>query len=217
MNNDQFVHIIDDDPDVLASLVALLESGGYRCVAYASGAAFLAAGSKTFYTGCALVDVRMPGMDGLSIIGELARLGLNIPVILMTGFGDVPLAVKAMKAGAVDFIEKPCPFSALQEVIDRALSISPRNGAGLLGSGVANERIGRLTQREREVFDRLVLGESNKAIARLFDISVRTIENHRARVMEKLGARNLPELVRLSLAATEAPSGPGSIRRDAGS
>jgi two-component system response regulator FixJ len=137
---------------------------------------------------------------------ELFRRGIRVPVILMTGFGEVPLAVRAMKAGAVDFIEKPCRFAELQEAIGRALAISTKEYIHGQIEGDAAQRLARLTQREREVFERLIVGDSNKAIARMLDISARTVEIHRARVMEKLEVKNLPELVRLSLTMNSSVS-----------
>jgi len=199
------VYVVDDDDDVLASLAAALDGAGYDCRTYTSGYDFLAAAPKATES-CAVVDVRMPKIDGLAIMEELFRRGIRMPVILMTGFGEVPLAVRAMKAGAVDFIEKPCRFANLQEAIGRALAISTEDHMHGRIEGDVAQRLARLTQREHEVFERLVVGDSNKAIARTLDISARTVEIHRARVMEKLEVRNLPELVRLSLSLS--PSSP---------
>jgi two-component system response regulator FixJ len=200
------VYVVDDDADVLASLAAVLDGAGYDCLTYTSGYDFLAAAPKATEC-CAIVDVRMPKIDGMSIMEELFRRGIRVPVILMTGFGEVPLAVRAMKAGAVDFIEKPCRFAELQEAIGRALAISTKEHMHGRIEGDAAQRLARLTQREREVFERLIVGDSNKAIARMLDISARTVEIHRARVMEKLEVKNLPELVRLSLAMNTAAPG----------
>jgi two-component system response regulator FixJ len=189
------VHIVDDDADVRLSLQTLLDVAGYRCLVFSSGEAFLS-GREEAPRSCAIVDVRMPGMDGLVILSALARAGAKLPVIMMTGFGDVALAVRAMKAGAVDFLEKPFRFPDLTAAIDRALALTapagdvPQTENGLLS---------RLTAREREVFERLVAGDSNNRIARTLNISARTVEIHRARVMEKLQVKNLPDLVRLAL------------------
>jgi two-component system response regulator FixJ len=196
MTDGQIVHIVDDDTEVLASLAGVLLGAGYSCKTHPSGEAFLATKPEAL-TGCAIVDFRMPGMDGLAIVDELGRRGNRIPVILMTGSGDIPLAVRAMKAGATDFLEKRCPLTELTAAIDRALTISGR--AHPVAKADAAARLARLTHREREVFDRLVLGDSNKAIANSLGISVRTVEDHRARIMERLEAKNLPDLVRLSL------------------
>jgi two-component system response regulator FixJ len=199
------IHIVDDDADVRDSLRALLESAGYRCATYESGSAFLSAVPKAG-VGCAIVDVRMPAMDGLALMGELFERRIQIPVILATGFGEVPLAVRAMKAGAVDFIEKPCRLSELQDAIGRALAIAEKGKRSATEEEEAARRLSRLTQRERDVFERLIVGDANKSIANRLSISARTVEIHRARVMEKLQAKSLPELVRLALAAHAAPA-----------
>jgi two-component system response regulator FixJ len=205
VKTDSFVHIVDDDGDVLSSLEALLDAAGYRCIAYGSGRDFLAA-APSVSASCAVVDVRMPEMDGLALMVELARRSSRLPVILMTGFGDVPLAVRAMKAGAIDFIEKPYRFAELREAIDRALAISKADRSRFpIAEIEAGRLIARLTQRENEVFARLIVGDPNKAIARLLGISARTVEIHRARVMEKLAAKNIADLVRLSLSVTSPP------------
>ncbi len=199
------IHIVDDDADVRDSLRVLLESAGYRCATYASGSAFLSSVPKAGEA-CAIVDVRMPGMDGLALMGELRERRIQIPVILATGFGDVPLAVRAMKAGAVDFIEKPCRLPELQDAIGRALAIAEQGKRNAKEEEEAARRLSRLTQRERDVFERLIVGDANKSIANRLSISARTVEIHRARVMEKLQAKSLPELVRLALAAPSAPA-----------
>lgn len=198
MSVQPIVYIVDDDTEVLASFAALLDAAGYRCETYASGGAFLATAQGSALS-CAVIDVRMPDMDGLSLLDELTRRRAHMRVIVMTGFGDVPLAVNAMKKGAVDFIEKPCRFADLKPAIDRALAMATGDLARRPGEDEAR-RFARLTQREREVFDLLVLGDANKAVARKLGISARTVEIHRARVMEKLQAKSLPDLVRLSLA-----------------
>jgi FixJ family two-component response regulator len=148
----------------------------------------------------------MPGMDGLALMGALVERRIQIPVILATGFGDVPLAVRAMKAGAVDFIEKPCRLPELQDAIGRALAIAEQGKRNAKEEEEAARRLSRLTQRERDVFERLIVGDANKSIASRLSISARTVEIHRARVMEKLQAKSLPELVRLALAAHAAPA-----------
>jgi two-component system response regulator FixJ len=181
------VHIVDDDADVRQSLQTLLEAAGYRCLAFSSGEAFLA-GREEAPGSCAIVDMRMPGMDGLAILSELARAGAKLPVIMMTGYGDVALSVRAMKAGAVDFLEKPYKFADLKAAIERALTLKAHPGDARQADD--NALLSRLTTREREVFVRLVAGDSNKGIARTLDISARTVEIHRARVMEKLRVRN---------------------------
>ena len=207
MSDSPLIHIVDDDTDVRDSLRALLESVGYRCIAYASGGAFLSSAPKRGMA-CAIVDVRMPGMDGLALMGELLQRKIQIPVILATGFSDVPLAVRAMKAGAVDFIEKPCRLPELQAAITRALAIAEKDKKIETEEEEARQRLSRLTQRERDVFDLLIVGDANKTIAYRLSISPRTVEIHRARVLEKLQARSLPELVRLALAENGAAGTP---------
>jgi two-component system response regulator FixJ len=194
------IHIVDDDNDVRDSLRILLSSAGYSCATHASGDDFLSA-APNVNTGCAIVDVRMPGIDGLALLKKLRERKIQIPVILATGFGDIPLAVRAMKAGAVDFIEKPCRLTELQEAIARALEIAEKGRKDATEEEEAARRLSRLTQRERQVFERLILGDPNKAIANHLSISARTVEIHRARIMDKLQAKSLPELVRLAFAA----------------
>ena len=197
------VHLVDDDAEILASLITLFDAHGYRCAAYPSGRAFLASVRESM-VGCAVVDVRMPEIDGLTVVEELERRGGRLPVILMTGHGDVPLAVRAMKAGAIDFVEKPCRFAELRESVERGFAISERRRLAGPSALDASRLVALLTPREREVFDRLVAGDANKAIARRLGISARTVEIHRARVLEKLAARGLPDLVRVGLAAAAA-------------
>jgi two-component system, LuxR family, response regulator FixJ len=178
---------------------ASLESAGYSCVTYSSPGSFLN-GVEDIAPGCALLDVRMPQMDGLAVLSELAARQCELPVIIMTGFADVPMAVKAMKAGAVDFVEKPCPREELIGAVERALSKAQTAQARESEKKSARDRLDRLTPREHEVATYLVAGDSNKAVARKLGISPRTVEIHRGRLMEKTQVRSLAELVRLVLA-----------------
>lgn len=197
---DRTVFIVDDDEAIRDSLTALLETRGYSVHAYASGTAFLGAFDPQ-WRGSLLLDVRMPGMDGLDVQAELAARGSALAVIMMTAHGDVNLAVRAMKAGAIDFLEKPIESAALFA----ALHVSAQAiNAVLLRSGAADavrneERFARLTGREKEVLEFLVSGLPNKAIAHRLDISPRTVELHRARVMQKMEAASLSHLVRMAL------------------
>ena len=200
MRSGAIVHIVDDDPGLRESLDVLLEASGYACRLYASAEALLASDAHTL-RGCALVDVRMPGMDGLTLQRELSLRQIRLPVVFMTGFADVPLAVRAMRAGAVDFVEKPCGLPQLREAIDRALAEAEAPIANGVEAREARMRLERLTPREREVLNCLVAGDANKTAAHKLGISARTVEIHRARVMEKMRARSLSELVRLALAA----------------
>ncbi|MEQ1866012.1 MAG: response regulator [Micropepsaceae bacterium] len=197
--NEPTVHIVDDDEAVRDSVSALLEGAGFTCETHASATRFLDTGSLV--PGCALIDVRMPDMDGLTVLRELTARRRQISVIIMTGFGDVPLAVMAMKEGAVDFIEKPMPRDTLIEAVRRALSKAQQARSTAGDTHEAIERFKRLTDRERDVLEHLVEGDANKIIAHKLGISPRTVEIHRSRLMEKTQARSLAELVRMALAA----------------
>lgn len=200
MTSNSVIHVVDDDEAMRESLLALLMASGYEARAYASAEDFLA--TRAPEPGCVISDIRMPGMDGLSLLKKLRTEGTEIPLVLITGHGDVPMAVEAMKAGAVDFLEKPFEGAALLGAVDNAL----RRGAALSPSEEDREAASRsletLTAREREVLDRLVSGESNKEAALKLGISHRTVEFHRAHIMDKTGAKGLPDLVRLWLAAS---------------
>ncbi|MDE2005702.1 MAG: response regulator transcription factor [Rhodospirillales bacterium] len=193
------VHVVDDDPAVRDSLVFLLETAGFTARAHASAEALLDA-APTLAPGCVLTDIHMPGLDGLGLQRRLAELGLHVAVVVMTGQADVPSAVAAMKAGAVDFLQKPFEAPTLLAVIRQALTRQRERDATEAAAEAAAARLAGLTRREREVADQLVAGHSNKVIAQALGASPRTIEVHRARVMEKLGVRSLPELVRLVMA-----------------
>jgi two-component system response regulator FixJ len=193
------IHVVDDDEAVRDSLGFLLGTMGWRVRTYASPRALLAATLPP--SGCIVSDLRMPLMDGLELQAELAGRGVRLPIILMTAHGDVPVAVRAMKAGAVDFLQKPFADTELLAAVSRALA---RNRDALADGdavGAARARIAQLTPREREVLDLVVVGKTNKEVARALGTSPRTIDVHRARVLQKLGADNVTELVRLVLAA----------------
>jgi two-component system CheB/CheR fusion protein len=193
------VLVVDDDPGVRKSLRALLTAAGYRVEAFASAEALLAA-DRGAAKGCLVVDVRMPGMSGFELLARLAAAGNMLPAILLTGHGDVAMAVEAMKAGAEDFIEKPVRPEQLLAAIDRALRHAATPVERSAWRNAAALRIAGLTQREREVMELVVAGHANKEIAARLGISQRTIENHRAAVMKRMGATSLSELVRLALA-----------------
>lgn len=192
------VYIVDDDDAVRRGLTALLAAKGFAVEAFASADAFLAFGPP-YPGGCVLIDIRLPKMSGLELQRELKRRGIALPVIIITGHGDVPVAVAALKAGAVDFLEKPFDSESILGAIDEALRVAPIGGGLPVDRESIAERIGRLTTREREVMELVVEGQPNKAIAHRLNIALRTVEIHRARVMEKTGARNLSELVRMAI------------------
>jgi two-component system, LuxR family, response regulator FixJ len=200
MTESATIFIVDDDEAIRESLGLLLEASGYRSVAFASGEDFLKALARDA-AGCLLVDVRMPGMGGLEVQQELRRRGSAVPAIVMTGHADVPLAVQAMRAGAADFIEKPFSDTTILASIERALKQGEAQRQAHAGNAAILALADLLTGREREVLIELVAGHPNKVIAHHLSISPRTVEIHRARVMEKMRARNLSELVRMALAA----------------
>jgi two-component system response regulator FixJ len=206
------VHVVDDDPAVRDSLGLLLASAGFEVRSYDSAAALLQALPHSA-TGCVLTDVRMPELDGLALQRRLTQLGIRLPVIVMTGYRDVPIAVEALKAGAMDFLEKPFDDTQLLAAVSGALEASQRARDEAAAVAEIGARLASLTPRERQVLERLVTGQPNKTIAYDLGSSPRTVEVHRARVMEKMGARNLPELVRMTLAAEGAlPSGKLPVR-----
>jgi two-component system response regulator FixJ len=203
MSVEPTVHVVDDDAGVRRSLERLLDATGFRTISYESPLAFLQV-ARGLSAGCVLLDIRMPGMDGLELQSRLLALGVLLPVIVMTGQGDVQGAVRAMKAGAIDFIEKPYDDEVLLNAIGAALG---RAGAPDRDREVleAARRIAALSPREREVLDALVAGRPNKVVAFDLGISVRTVEVHRARMMDRLGARQLAEAIRLAVMAKLAP------------
>jgi two-component system response regulator FixJ len=203
MTSEQRIFIVDDNPGVRRSLRALLESANFLVQDYPSAKAFLADDIKT--GGCLIADIRMPEMTGLELHEELIKRGVAMPVIMITGRGDVPLAVRAMRAGAIDFIEKPFDDEVLLASLHKALDVGQRDRNRTVEAQHALELISQLTPRERQVLEQLVAGRSNKLAAYELSISPRTIEIHRARIMDKLNARSLSDLVRTSLAASMPP------------
>jgi len=197
---DEIVFVVDDDADARDSLCALLESAGVASEAHESARAFLNA-YQPGRPACLIADIRMPDMDGLELQEELNRRNAGLPVIVVTGHADVPLAVRAMKAGAVDLIEKPFDDTLLLASVTRALAQAhgAREQAAVIEA--AKTRIASLSVRERQVLELLVAGQPNKIIAFELDISPRTVEIHRAHVMEKMEAKSLSDLVRAAIAA----------------
>ena len=191
---DQIVHVVDDDEALRDSLAWMLEANGHGVVAHESGEAFLAACTPEM-TGCVLLDVRMPGMSGLELFEELGRRRCGLPVVFITGHGDVPMAVSALKKGAVDFIEKPISEADMLRLIEQCLTLERDNRDKRLQEADTVRRLEHLTQREREVLGLIIIGKLNKQIADVLGISIKTVEVHRARVMEKMGVNSLAELV----------------------
>jgi len=200
------VFIVDDDEAMRDSLTWLLEGNGYQVRSFNSAEQFLSAYDAS-QVSCLILDVRMPGMSGPELQERMIAENIDIPIVFITGHGDVPMAVRAMKAGAVDFIEKPFSDTLILDGVKRALAAANRTSADNELAAAAEARLKELTPREREVLDRLVLGRANKVIAFELDISPRTVEIHRARVMEKMQAESLSHLVRLALAAKIHPGG----------
>jgi two-component system response regulator FixJ len=207
MGDKPVIFVVEDDEAFRDSLKALLESAGLTVETYASGEEFLQAYNSD-RCGCLLLDIRMPGIGGLELLEKLAAAKTNLPVIIMTSHGDVPKAVKAMKAGAVDFLEKPFRDEVVLGCIRHAFEKGQQSQATAASGARSAAAISRLTARERQVFEQLVAGHSNKRIAQELGISPRTVEVHRAWIMEKTQARNLAHLVRMALTAGIEPMEP---------
>ncbi|WP_234685150.1 response regulator FixJ [Bradyrhizobium monzae] len=200
MNDKTVIHVIDDDAAMRDSLAFLLDVNGYKSQVYETADAFLAgAGAGTL--SCVVSDIRMPGISGIELVRKLKRQGTSSAVILITGHGDVALAVEAMKAGAADFIEKPFDDAALLGAIRSALEARPAAGSESSAKKEAEARLADLSPRERDVLQGLVAGKINKVIAHDLSISPRTVEVYRANLMVKTGACSMSELMRLALAA----------------
>ncbi len=206
MTIEQQIFIVDDDADVRDTLALLLQAAAYRVRCFASAREFLAMAPEG--GGCLIADIRMPGMGGLELQEEIARAGLTLPVIFITGHGDVSLAVKAMKSGAVDFIEKPFEGETLLAGVEKALKMGRAWRDREAEALAARTLLAALTPRERDVLEQLVQGRPNKVAAFELGISPRTVEIHRARIMGKMKARSLSDLVRAVLAAGEGRSAP---------
>jgi two-component system response regulator FixJ len=204
MSGDPIVHLIDDDEDVRRALAFLLGTAGLAVRVYESAAAFLE-NLPPLQTGCIVSDVRMPKIDGLELQRRLKALGLNIPIIIMTGHADVSLAVEAMKSGAVDFIEKPFDDDRLICAVRDALGRVAKTDQRGTEMAQIEARLRSLSEREHQVLNGLLAGHPNKTIAYDLNLSPRTVEVHRANVMTKTGARSLSDLVRMALMAKIMP------------
>jgi two-component system response regulator FixJ len=202
MGSDCVVHIVDDDEPVRNSLAFLLTTEGFAVRLHESATAFLKL-APTLHNACLVTDLRMHDLDGVALLQALRAEGIRIPAIVITGHGDVPMAVSAMKAGALDFIEKPFEDQLLIDSVRRAADQIDR-GAAADGADV-DRRLATLTDREREVLVGIVAGHPNKTVAYDLDISPRTVEVHRANIMSKMGARSLADLVRMTISAGAMP------------
>ena len=194
------VYIIDDDEAMRDSLSFLLDSAGYRVTLFETATSFLEALTRLEF-GCIVSDVRMPGIDGIELLKRMKATGNRFPILIMTGHGDVPLAVEAMKLGALDFLEKPFEDERLTAMIEGAIRQADTTARTEAVTQDITARIASLSPRERQVMEGLIAGLSNKLIAREYDISPRTIEVYRANVMTKMQANSLSELVRLAMRA----------------
>jgi two-component system response regulator FixJ len=204
MSDNQAVYLIDDDEDVRRAVSFLLSTAGFSVRVYESAVHFLEK-LDGLPQGCIVSDVRMPGLDGVELLGRLRERGATMPVIIMTGHGDVGLAVSAMKAGAVDFLEKPFDDDVLISAIQAALERLRASGVSTAEIAQIHARAASLSVRERQVLDGLLKGLPNKTIAYDLSLSPRTVEVHRAAVMAKMGAKSLSELVRMAMTAKLPP------------
>jgi two-component system response regulator FixJ len=200
MSNGKLVHIVDDEDSIRRSVGFMLKTSGYAVETWTSGEAFLKE-VKNAEHGCILLDVRMPEIDGLQVQRTLAERGVTMPIVIMTGHGDVSIAIQAMKAGAVDFLEKPFEKSALIGAIEEAFERIAKATDASARAIDAGKILAALTPRERDVLEGLAKGLPNKTIAYDLDISPRTVEVHRANLMAKLDVRSLSDALRIAFAA----------------
>jgi FixJ family two-component response regulator len=209
MESDPVIFIVDDDPAARMSLAALIRSRGLAVETFSSAEDFLGSYDRS-QRGCLLVDVRMTGMSGLDLQERLAGKGANLPVVVITGFADVPMAVRAMRAGATSFLEKPSSEQEIWDAIQAALDAENKANRLLQKKGEIAERFAMLNSGELEVLDRILAGLTNKVIAKELNLGMRTVELRRAKIMEKMGSDSLPELVRriLVVRPEEGAQGP---------
>ncbi len=200
MTVEKLVYILDDDGAIRRSTSLFLRTQGYAVESFSSGMRFLEA-AEALRPGCLLLDVRMPEVDGITVLERMRAGGLEFPVVVMTAHGDVSTAVTAMRKGAHNFIEKPFEQDTILQALEEIFALAEQADAQRLTTAAALSRIETLTRREREVLEGLVAGQTNKMIALTHGISPRTVEIHRANMMEKLGVRTLPEALRIALIA----------------
>ncbi|MDD2737382.1 MAG: response regulator [Methylomonas lenta] len=191
------IYIIDDDEAIRDSLSLMLELEGYSVQSFDGAEVFLAAGPYTCVSCCAIVDIRMPNMTGLQLQQALIERGILIPIIFLTGFGDIPTSVKAIKAGAIDFLTKPITKQKLLKCVRQALQISQRWHTELEHRQAIQARLNTLTSREQEIMSLVIKEQSNKEVARLLGISHRTVELHRSRLMQKMNVNSVLELAKV--------------------
>jgi RNA polymerase sigma factor (sigma-70 family) len=196
--NKPTVYVVDDDEEVRSALMLLFESVGLPVVCYASGLEYLQCFDEAL-PGCLVVDIRMPGMSGLDMQEKLRDYPIHPPVIIITGHGDVPMAVRAVQAGAVDFIEKPFRDQILLDSVHRAIEMDAKKRGEVSRLSEIREHLNQLTPREREVLDLVISGMRNKNISEQMGITLSTVEAHRSRVMEKMQADSLSHLMRMML------------------
>lgn len=196
MTHDHTVYVVEDDAAALKSILALLKAHKFTATGFSSAEEFLDAYQKE-WLGCAIVDIRLPGKSGIELLAALKQSGSSIPVILVTAYGDVPVAVHAMKNGAMDFIEKPYKDDVLVSSILSGLDVSRNQALLSERRATAREKLSLLTEREQEVVELLAQGMTNKEIALQLDRSARTIEVHRNRIREKTGAQSLSDIIRI--------------------
>jgi len=200
-NKNVTVHIVDDDPSMLKYLSQLVSSLDYKSKTYNSASEFLSEYTDDGH-GCLVLDLRLPGISGLELHQQLAENNIDLPVIMISGFGDISTVVKAMKAGVLDFLEKPFKGQDLLDLIHNAVNQHKNNRKKSQSHNKTLERINSLTKREKEVMELVVIGKLNKDIAKQLGISVKTVEVHRANVMDKMEVSSVTDLVRMSLEAS---------------
>ena len=198
--SERIVYVVDDESEVRRSLGFFLKTAGYLPRPYLNGEDFLA-DVRNIAPGCLLLDIRMPEISGLSVLEQLGTRSRRLPVIVMTGHGDIATAVRAMKLGAIDFLEKPFEEDILVKALERGFAILERDIEEERERSIAESRMETLTPRERDVLTLLAEGKSNKEVAIALDLSVRTVEMHRATMFDRLGVRTLPEALRIAFRA----------------
>lgn len=193
------VFVVDDDPSIRRALERLVRSAGLRTETFTSAREFLdSRPSRTDAPSCLVLDINLPGLSGLDLQDELSRANVRLPIVFITGHGDIPMSVRAMKAGAVDFLPKPFDDADLLRAIENAHDRDAAERQRRAESGSIGEKLARLTPREREVFEQVVQGKLNKQVASALGVAEKTVKVHRARVMEKMEARSLADLVRMA-------------------